>query len=100
MTTQKLVIIFIFLTSISHGQDFKPTSQSNYSLDFNNFLSGVKYAYEPLSDKDAIKSSYLLNLFDLMTSTPKQQTVSAVAGKTLIEQVKSLKEIIYIIEVN
>lgn len=48
----------------------------------------------------AIKASYLMNLIDLMPSPPKLQTVSAVAGKPLPEQVKILKKFIYIIEIN
>lgn len=48
----------------------------------------------------AIKTSYLMNLIDLMPSPPKLQTVSKVAGKTLSEQIKILKKFIYIIEIN
>lgn len=48
----------------------------------------------------AIKSLYLINLFDIMTSRPSLQTVSSVGGKSLAEQVKILKKYIYIIEVN
>ncbi len=47
----------------------------------------------------AIKSSYLLNLIDLMPTPPKLQTVSSVAGKPLTEQVKILKKFTYIIEI-
>jgi S1-C subfamily serine protease len=48
----------------------------------------------------AIKASYLINLFDLLPTTPKLQTISGVSGKTLTEQVKTLKKFTYIIEVN
>lgn len=48
----------------------------------------------------AIKASYLMNLIDLMPNTPKLQTVSTVAGKSLTEQVKILKKYTYIIEIN
>jgi Trypsin-like peptidase domain len=47
----------------------------------------------------AVKATYLLNLFELMNSAPKTQTVSTVSGKPLIEQVKILKKFTYIIEV-
>jgi S1-C subfamily serine protease len=47
----------------------------------------------------AIKSSYLLNLIDLMPTPLKLQTISAVAGKPLTEQVKILKKFTYIIEI-
>jgi len=48
----------------------------------------------------AIKSSYLINLIDLLNTPPKLQTVSTVAGKPLTEQVKILRKFTYIIEVN
>lgn len=48
----------------------------------------------------AIKASYLMNLIDLMPTTPKLQTISTVAGKPLTEQVKILKKFTYIIEIN
>lgn len=48
----------------------------------------------------AIKSSYLMNLIDLMPTPPKLQTISAVVGKPLTEQVKILKKFTYIIEIN
>lgn len=48
----------------------------------------------------AIKASYLMNLIDLMPTTPKLQTISTVAGKSLTEQVKILKKYTYIIEIN
>ncbi len=48
----------------------------------------------------AVKSSYLMNLIDLMPTPPKLQTISTVAGKPLTEQVKILKKFTYIIEIN
>ncbi|MBE0662084.1 MAG: serine protease [Bacteroidales bacterium] len=48
----------------------------------------------------AIKSSYLLNLIDIIPSPPKLQTISTVSGKPLTEQVKILKKFTYIIELN
>lgn len=48
----------------------------------------------------AIKSSYLLNLIELMTTIPTLTTVSTVTAKTLSDQVKILKKFTYIIEIN
>lgn len=48
----------------------------------------------------AIKSSYLMNLIELMPTPPKLQTISIVAGKPLTEQVKVLKKFTYIVEIN
>jgi S1-C subfamily serine protease len=48
----------------------------------------------------AIKISYLLNLIDIMSNTPKLQTISTISNKSLSEQVKIIKNFIYIIETN
>jgi S1-C subfamily serine protease len=48
----------------------------------------------------AIKVSYLLNLIDIMPTTPILQTQSILSGKSLSEQVKIIKNFIYIIEIN
>lgn len=48
----------------------------------------------------AIKSSYLLNLIDLMPSIPNMETVSTLNSNSLSEQVKILKKYVYIIEIN
>jgi S1-C subfamily serine protease len=48
------ILLFAFIltnTLCVFGQEFKPTYQSNYSLDFSNFLSGVKYAYLGMDEK-------------------------------------------------
>ena len=40
------VILVIFVCTLYHGnsQNSTPSTQTNYSLNFNNFLAGVKYA--------------------------------------------------------
>ncbi len=48
----------------------------------------------------AIKTSYLLNLIDIIPSTPKLQTLNTLAGKSLAEQVKIIRNYTYIIETN
>lgn len=48
----------------------------------------------------AIKTSYLLNLIDLIPSNTKLQTLNTLADKTLSEQVKIIKNFTYIIETN
>jgi S1-C subfamily serine protease len=48
----------------------------------------------------AIKTSYLLNLIDIMPTAPKLQSVSTLANKSLAEQVKLIKNFTYIIETN
>lgn len=48
----------------------------------------------------AVKSSYLLNLIDLLDYPPLLQKSSSVNGKQLTEQVSIVKMFVYIIEVN
>jgi S1-C subfamily serine protease len=48
----------------------------------------------------AIKTSYLINLIDIMPSAPKLQTISLLTGKSLSDQVKLIKNFTYIIETN
>jgi len=48
----------------------------------------------------AIKSSYLLNLINLLDNPPTMQKVSSIAGKPLTQQVQIVKKFVYIIEIN
>jgi len=48
----------------------------------------------------AIKSSYLMNLIELLDSPPKLQTSSILNGKSLPNRVEVLKKYVYIIEIN
>lgn len=48
----------------------------------------------------AIKVSYLLNLIDIMPTSPLLQTQNTLNGKSLSQQVKIIKNFIYIIEIN
>jgi S1-C subfamily serine protease len=46
----------------------------------------------------AVKSSFLTNLFELLSSLPKLQTVNSLNGKSLTSQVEIVKKFVYIIE--
>jgi S1-C subfamily serine protease len=48
----------------------------------------------------AIKTSYLMNLIQVMNTQPKLSEINTLSGKNLSEQVKYLKEFVYIIEIN
>lgn len=48
----------------------------------------------------AVKVSYLLNLIDVLPTVPKLQLVNIMEGKSLAEQVKVIKNFVYIIEIN
>lgn len=55
----KLLLIAVLLLNMHSVfcQSYKPTYQSNYSLDFSDFLSGVKYAYVVVDDNFAKSAS-------------------------------------------
>lgn len=46
----------------------------------------------------AVKTSYLTNLIDLLSSPPKLQTINSLSSKTLTQQVELAKKFVYIIE--
>jgi S1-C subfamily serine protease len=48
----------------------------------------------------AVKVAYLLNLIDVLPNAPKLQTLNTLEGKSLPEQVKIIKNFVYIIEIN
>jgi hypothetical protein len=48
----------------------------------------------------AVKSSYLMNLIDLLPTALKVETMSSISDKSLAEQVKILRRYTYIIEIN
>ncbi len=48
----------------------------------------------------AIKASYLFNLFQVMSVTPALPKENSISTKSLSEQVKYVKEFVYVIEVN
>jgi S1-C subfamily serine protease len=51
MKNKILLILFLIVSAVSvFSQSFKPSYQSNNSLDFTKYLSGVKYAYVMVND--------------------------------------------------
>ena len=90
------------VTSYQISVPIQPGNSGGPLFDNNGNLIGIVNAKHSGAENAsyAIKASYLLNLFDMMSSPPKLQTLSIVAGKQLTEQVKILKKYIYIIEVN
>ena len=66
-----------------------------------NLIGVINSKYEGAENVGyAVKSSYLINLIDLLPTTPKLQTQNLLLGKNLPEQVKLVKKFIYIIEIN
>lgn len=46
------LLFYIIITGICKGQEYQPSYQSNQSLEFSKFISGVKFAYILLNDED------------------------------------------------
>lgn len=71
MTNRILLFVFLLTNAVGvFAQGFKPTYQSNYSLDFSNFLSGVKYAYLAMDEK----------YVNYITNNPRSGNAQAIAG--------------------
>lgn len=90
------------VTSYQISAPIQPGNSGGPLFDEKGNLIGIVNAKHAGAENAsyAIKASYLLNLFELMNTYPKIQTVSSVTGKPLTEQVKTLKKYTYIIEVN
>jgi S1-C subfamily serine protease len=58
------------ITLTGFSQNSKPTKQSNYNLEFSNFISGVKYAYLALSEEEV----------NFITNNPSDANAQALAG--------------------
>jgi S1-C subfamily serine protease len=90
------------ITSYQITAAVQPGNSGGPLFDSNGNIIGIVNAKHTGAENAAyaIKSSYLMNLIDLMTEPLKLQTVSTVVGKPLTEQVKILKKFTYIIEIN
>jgi S1-C subfamily serine protease len=79
MKTIFLIFLFSVTTSlIGFCQTNKPNYQSNYNLDFSNFLSGVKYAYVTMTDQEATE----------ITNNPKGGNAQIILG--IIEYLENI----------
>ena len=90
------------VTSYQITAAVQPGNSGGPLFDNNGNIIGIVNAKHTAAENAsyAIKSSYLMNLIDIMTEPIKLQTVSMVVGKPLTEQVKILKKFTYIIEIN
>lgn len=90
------------VTSYQISAPIQPGNSGGPLFDKHGNLVGIINAKHLKAENAsyAIKSSYLFNLFELMNTYPKVQTISAVSDKPLTEQVKILQKFTFIIEVN
>lgn len=90
------------VTTYQISAPVQPGNSGGPVFDSNGNLIGIINARHKGAENAtyAIKSSYLINLFDLMDKPPALPVTSKTLGKQLSEQVKIIKNFTYIIEVN
>lgn len=90
------------VTSYQISVPLQPGNSGGPLFDINGNLVGIVNARLSIGENVsyAIKSSYLINLIDLLAAPPKFQTTNSLLGKPLTEQVKILSRFVYIIEIN
>jgi S1-C subfamily serine protease len=90
------------ITSYQISVPLQPGNSGGPLFDSNGNLIGIVNAKLTIGENVsyAVKSSYLLNLIDIVQNSLPIQTINTLYGKTLPEQVKILNKFVYIIEVN
>lgn len=89
------------ITSYQISAPVQPGNSGGPLFDSNGNLIGIINAKHAGAENAsyAIKASYLKNLIELLPTSPDLQTVSALTGKTLTQQVDLVRKFVYIIEV-
>ncbi|MFD1095605.1 S1C family serine protease [Salegentibacter chungangensis] len=90
------------ITSYQITVPIQPGNSGGPLFDSNGSIVGIINAKHIGAENAsyAIKTSYLMNLIQVMNTTPNLPKTNTISGKSLSEQVKYLKEFIYIIEIN
>lgn len=90
------------VTTYQISVPLQPGNSGGPLFDQNGNLVGIVNAKLTMGENVsyAVKSQYLLNLLDLLTTTSKIPTANILTGKQLTDQVKLINKFVYIIEVN
>jgi S1-C subfamily serine protease len=90
------------VTSYQISVPLQPGNSGGPLFDANGNLIGIVNSKLTIGENVsyAIKSSYLLNLIDILPSPLALKTISTLTGKPLTSQVKVLNKFVYIIEIN
>ncbi len=90
------------ITSYQISAAAQPGNSGGPLFDKNGYLIGVVNAKHVQAESAtyAVKSSYLINLIESLTTKPLLPTLNSLMTKPLTEQVKLIKNFVFIIEVN
>jgi len=90
------------VTSYQISVPLQPGNSGGPLFDYNGNIVGIVNAKLTIGENVsyAIKSSYLLNLVEILQDKILLPTNNTLIGKTLSTQVKSLNKFVYIIEIN
>ncbi|MBK7212088.1 MAG: trypsin-like peptidase domain-containing protein [Bacteroidales bacterium] len=90
------------ITSYQISAPVQPGNSGGPLFDNNGYLIGIINAknLEAENASYAVKSSYLINLINLLDSPLQLQKVNTIKGKSLSQQVEIVKKFVYIIEIN
>jgi len=88
------------VTSYQISAPVQPGNSGGPLFDKNGDLIGIINAKHAGAENAsyAVKTSYLINLVELLDNQPTLQTVSILTGKSLTQQVEIVKKYVYIIE--
>jgi S1-C subfamily serine protease len=90
------------ITTYQHTIPIQPGNSGGPMFDNNGHLIGIINARHTGAENASysIKSKYLLNIIDESSSTISHSLTNLMYGKSIPEQVKQIRNFIYIIEVN
>jgi S1-C subfamily serine protease len=88
------------ITSYQISAPVQPGNSGGPLFDSKGNLIGIINAKHTGAENAsyAVKTNYLTNLIDLLSSPPKLQTINSLTGKTLTQQVEMAKKFVFIIE--
>lgn len=88
------------ITSYQISAPVQPGNSGGPLFDSQGNLIGIINAKHTGAENAsyAVKTNYLTNLIDLLSSPPKLQMINSLTGKTLTQQVEMAKKFVFIIE--
>jgi S1-C subfamily serine protease len=88
------------ITSYQVSAPVQPGNSGGPLFDGNGNIIGIINAKLIIAENAsyAVKASYLLNLIELLNSSPKSPTINTLKGKSLATQVQIINKFVYIIE--